>query len=130
MGFFRRLGRVSYGENQQEVFLGHSVAQSKNVSESTAQMIDKEVRELIDDAYASATKILKDENEAWETLSQGLLEYETLTGAEIKDLINGKPPNRDEDSGKPPSRGSAVPVAGSKKKKGGDEAGDMEPQPT
>jgi cell division protease FtsH len=128
-GFSDELGRVSYGENQQEVFLGHSVAQSKNVSEATAQTIDKEVRRLIDDAYESATKILGKKKKDWETLAQGLLEYETLTGSEITDLINGKPPNRDEDSGKPPSRGSAVPTAGSKKR-GGDEAGDMEPQPT
>ena len=118
-----------------EVFLGHSVAQQKNVSEATAQTIDKEIRELIDDAYASATKILKRKKKDWETLAQGLLEYETLSGDEINDLLKGKPPNRDEDAGKPPSRGSAVPTAGaskSGKKKPGQEpdAGDMEPQPT
>ncbi|MEO0327006.1 MAG: ATP-dependent zinc metalloprotease FtsH [Pseudomonadota bacterium] len=132
-GYSDKLGRVAYGENQQEVFLGHSVAQSKNVSEETAQTIDEEVRRLIDEAYDSATKILKKQKKDWETLSQGLLEYETLSGDEIKDLLNGKPPNRDEDAGKPPSRGSAVPTAGAtKKKKGGEEpdSGDMEPQPT
>ena len=128
-GFSDELGRVAYGENQQEVFLGHSVAQSKNISEETAQKIDQEVRKLIDDAYDSAMKIIKRKKKDWEALSQGLLEYETLTGDEITDLINGKPPNRDEDAGKPPSRGSAVPSAGATKK--GDEPdGDMEPQPT
>ncbi len=128
-GFSDELGRVAYGENQQEVFLGHSVAQSKNISEETAQKIDQEVRKLIDDAYDSAMKIIKRKKKDWESLSQGLLEYETLTGDEITDLINGKPPNRDEDAGKPPSRGSAVPSAGATKK--GDEPdGDMEPQPT
>ncbi|MEM8651809.1 MAG: ATP-dependent zinc metalloprotease FtsH, partial [Pseudomonadota bacterium] len=128
-GFSDELGRVAYGENQQEVFLGHSVAQSKNISEETAQKIDQEVRKLIDDAYDSAMKIIKRKKKDWESLSQGLLEYETLTGDEITDLINGKPPNRDDDAGKPPSRGSAVPSAGATKK--GDEPdGDMEPQPT
>jgi cell division protease FtsH len=130
-GYSDELGKVSYGENQQEVFLGHSVAQSKNVSEETAQKIDGEVRLLIDRAYDTATKIIKKKKKDWETLSQALLEYETLSGDEITDLLNGKPPNRDEDAGKPPSRGSAVPTAG-KPKKGGEEpdSGDMEPQPT
>jgi len=105
-GYSDELGKVMYGENQQEVFLGHSVAQSKNISEETSQKIDAEVRKLIDEAYATATKIIKKKKKDWETLSQGLLEYETLSGDEITDLINGKPPNRDEDAGKPPSRGS------------------------
>ena len=131
-GFSDKLGRVSYGENQQEVFLGHSVAQSKNVSEETAQTIDEEVRRLIDDAYDDATKILKKKKKDWEALSQGLLEYETLSGEEIAELLKGNPPNRDDDHDRPPSRGSAVPKAGAKKgKKGGEsDAGDMEPQPT
>jgi len=128
-GYSDELGKVMYGENQQEVFLGHSVAQSKNISEETSQKIDAEVRKLIDEAYATATKIIKKKKKDWETLSQGLLEYETLSGDEITDLINGKPPNRDEDAGKPPSRGSAVPTAGASKK-GGDPAGDAEPQPS
>lgn len=131
-GYSDELGKVSYGENQQEVFLGHSVAQSKNVSEETAQKIDAEVRKIIDNAYDTATRILKKKKKDWETLSQALLEYETLSGEEIADLLKGKPPNRDEDAGKPPSRGSAVPTAGSaSKKKGGEpDAGDMEPQPS
>jgi len=131
-GYSDELGKVAYGENQQEVFLGHSVAQSKNISEETSQKIDAEVRSIIDSAYDTATKIIKKKKKDWETLSQALLEYETLSGDEITDLLNGKPPNRDEDAGKPPTRGSAVPSAGSSKKKGDGEAdsGDMEPQPT
>ena len=132
-GFSDELGQVAYGENQQEVFLGHSVAQQKNVSEATAQTIDNEIRRLIDDAYDSATKILKKKKKDWETLSQGLLEYETLTGAEIADLLKGKPPNRDDDSDRPPKRGSAVPSTGNTKSgnKGEEpDVGDMEPQPT
>ncbi|WP_075997224.1 ATP-dependent zinc metalloprotease FtsH [Salaquimonas pukyongi] len=133
-GFSDKLGQVSYGENQQEVFLGHSVAQSKNVSEATAQTIDAEIRRLIDEAYDVATKILKKKKKDWETLSQGLLEYETLSGEEIADLLSGKPPRRDQGDDTPPARGGAVPSTGKKKSrgrgsKGGDEAGDLEPQP-
>lgn len=58
-GFSDLLGNVAYGDNQDEVFLGHSVARTQNVSEETARMIDAEVRKLIDDAYTNATKILK-----------------------------------------------------------------------
>ncbi len=132
-GFSDELGRVAYGENQQEVFLGHSVSQQKNLSEATAQTIDSEVRKLIDVAYDTAMKVLKKKKKDWEALSLGLLEFETLSGDEIADLLKGKPPNRDEDSDKPPKRGSAVPSAGAAKsdKKGGEsDAGDLEPQPT
>lgn len=132
-GYSDELGRVAYGENQQEVFLGHSVAQQKNVSEQTAQKIDSEIRRLIDQAYGSATDILTKKKKDWEALAQGLLEYETLSGQEISDLLAGKPPSRDQGDDTPPSRGSAVPSAGAgkKKKKGGEEpdTGGMEPQP-
>ncbi len=131
-GFSDKLGQVSYGENQQEVFLGHSVAQQKNVSESTAQIIDGEVRRLIDEAYTRAREILTKKKKDWIALAEGLLEYETLSGDEIKQLLAGKTPSRDMGDDTPPSRGSAVPKAGtSRKKKGGEEpdSGDLEPQP-
>ncbi len=99
-------------------------------SEATAQIIDSEVRRLVDTAYADATKIIKKKKKDWEALSQGLLEYETLSGDEIAELLKGNPPNRDEDAGKPPSRGSAVPTAGKPKKGGEPDSGDMEPQPS
>jgi cell division protease FtsH len=62
-GFSDELGQVAYGENQQEVFLGHSVAQQKNVSEATAQKIDSEVRRLIDQAYDEAREHPDEEEE-------------------------------------------------------------------
>ncbi|MFD0917352.1 ATP-dependent zinc metalloprotease FtsH [Pseudahrensia aquimaris] len=131
-GFSDKLGKVSYGENQQEVFLGHSVAQSKNVSEETAQIIDEEVRRLVDDGWKEAKRILTKRKKDLETLAQGLLEYETLSGSEIDDLLDGKPPSRDLGDDTPPSRGSAVPKSGSSKPKKGDapDAGGMEPLPT
>jgi cell division protease FtsH len=129
-GFSDELGRVSYGENQQEVFLGHSVAQQKNVSEATAQKIDIEIRRLIDEAYQAATRILTKRKKDWEVLAQGLLEYETLSGQEIVDLLGGKTPSRDQGDDIPPTRGSAVPSTGAQKKGGGEpDTGGMEPQP-
>ncbi len=94
-GMTSALGPLTYGEPEQEVFLGHSVTQHKNVSEETAQLIDQEVRKIVDDAYKVASDILKKYKNELETLAQGLLEFETLTGEEIKELLAGKKPQRD-----------------------------------
>ncbi len=133
-GFSDELGQVAYGENQQEVFLGHSVAQQKNVSEATAQKIDSEIHRLIDDAYATARKILTEKNDDFKALAEGLLEYETLSGDEIKALLRGEKPSRDMGDDTPPSRGSAVPKTGVKSQDGKEKPDDnpdtgMEPQP-
>jgi cell division protease FtsH len=90
-GMSEKLGMVAYGDNSQEVFLGHSVTQSKNVSEETARAIDSEVRNIIDRAYARATQILTDNKHELEMLAQGLLEYETLSGDEIRTVLRGEP---------------------------------------
>ena len=96
-GFSDVLGTVAYGENEQEVFLGHSVARSQNVSEETARIIDAEVKRLVTDGWNEARKILKRKSGDLEKLAQALLEYETLSGEEIKDLLEkGVTPNRDE----------------------------------
>ncbi len=132
-GFSDAVGRVALGENQEEVFLGHSVARQQNVSEETARKIDVEVRRLVDEGYEEAKRILTAESDNLETLAQGLLEFETLSGEEIKDLLAGKRPVReDPSSDDTPStpRGSAVPSTGAVKPqsdKGGDTG--MEPQP-
>ncbi len=130
-GYSDKLGRVAYGDNQEEVFLGHSVSRTQNVSEETAQIIDAEVRRLIDEAYADATRILTEKREDWIALAEGLLEYETLSGDEIKQLIAGNKPSRDQGSDTP-SRGSGVPKAGSARKRKGEEPGSepgIEPNP-
>jgi cell division protease FtsH len=90
-GMSEKLGMVAYGENSQEVFLGHSVTQSKNVSEATAQLIDAEIRRIIDEAYARAKHILTENREELERLAKGLLEYETLSGDEIRQVLRGEP---------------------------------------
>ncbi len=89
-GMSDKLGPLSYGENEQEVFLGHSVTQRKNVSENTAQEIDKEVRKIVDEAYKKSKQIIKKHIKDLHKLAKGLLEYETLTGDEIKDVLKGK----------------------------------------
>ncbi len=128
-GFSDQLGQVAYGENQQEVFLGHSVTQSKNVSEDTAQKIDNEVRRLIDEAYEDARKILTEKHDAFVATAEGLLEYETLSGDEIKNLVKGLKPSRDVGDDTSPSRGSAVPKTGTKKDGTPDAEPELEPQP-
>ena len=96
-GLSEALGTVAYGENQEEVFLGYSVARQQSISEATAQKIDAEIRRLVEAGYQEAQQILTDKRADLETLAKGLLEFETLTGDEIKDLLLGKKPNREVD---------------------------------
>ncbi len=95
-GMSEKLGRLRYNNDSEEVFLGHSVAQSKNLSDSTAKLIDEEVRYLAEEAENNCKKILQDNIEELHIVAKGLLEYETLSGDEIKDLIKGIKPSRDE----------------------------------
>jgi cell division protease FtsH len=127
-GFSSELGTVAYGENQDEVFLGMSVSRQQNISEATAQKIDAEVRRLVEEGYSEATTILSDKRDDLETLAQGLLEYETLSGDEIRDLLNGKPPVRDMPDDPPSRSAPAVPTTGKGRSRPEPDAG-MEPQP-
>ena len=95
-GFSDKLGFIRYSNNQEEVFLGHSVAQSKNLSDDTAQIIDEEVKRLIDEAKSKARQILTDNIDELHVIAKGLLEYESMTGDEINDLLKGIKPSRDE----------------------------------
>jgi len=114
-GMSEKLGNLRYNNDSEEVFLGHSVAQSKNLSDSTAKIIDEEVRELADEADRVCRKILQDNIEELHTVAKGLLEYETLSGDEIKDLIKGIKPSRDDfDDSSPvsPTPKTSVPKSG------------------
>jgi cell division protease FtsH len=111
-GLSEELGTVSYGENQDEVFLGMSVSRTQNASEATVQKIDKEIRRFVEEGYNEATRILTEKRGDLETLAKGLLEYETLSGDEITDLLNGKKPNRESVLEPSTPRTSAVPPAG------------------
>ncbi len=136
-GMSDKLGPLAYGDNEEEVFLGHSVSRTQNLSDETQKVVDEEIHRIVDEGYATATKICKKYIKQLHTISKGLLEYETLSGEEIKNLLKGKPPIRDfdDDSGGAKPAESAVPSTGKTKKarpKKGDEpnTGGMEPQPS
>ena len=114
-GMSEKLGRLRYNSDSEEVFLGHSVAQSKNLSDSTANLIDEEVRYLAEEAENNCRKILQDNIEELHIVAKGLLEYETLSGDEIKDLIKGIKPTRDDfdnDINIPKKPATSVPKTG------------------
>jgi cell division protease FtsH len=125
-GLSEKLGTVSYGENQDEVFLGMSVSRTQNASEATVQLIDAEIKRLVEEGYNEAKRILTEKHADLETLAKGLLEYETLTGEEITDLLDGKKPNRESVLEPTGPRTSAVPPAGKPRPR--PDAG-LEPQP-
>ena len=127
-GLSEALGTVSYGENQDEVFLGMSVSRTQNASEATVQKIDTEIRRFVEEGYNEATRILTEKRADLEALAKGLLEFETLSGDEIIDLLNGKKPNRESVLEPTTPRASAVPPAG-KSRPRTDPDGGLEPQP-
>ena len=98
-GLSEALGPIAYGENQDEVFLGHSVARQQNVSDSDAQKITAEIRKLVDEAMGAARRILTGHNDELEIVAQALLRYESLSGDEIRELLAGRPPVREIDAG-------------------------------
>jgi len=81
------LGPLSYGENEDEVFLGRSITRQQHMSEDTAKKVDAEVKKIIDRGYEKAKKILTEKLDDLHKLAKALLMYETLSGDEIKDLI-------------------------------------------
>jgi len=105
------LGPLAYGNNEDEVFLGHSVARTQNLSEETQKIVDSEIHKLVDQGHKTATEIVIEFKDQLEIIAEGLLEYETLSGNEILDLLNGKNPDRSEDLGseEPPTDASAIP---------------------
>ncbi len=131
-GMSDRLGRLRYSDNEEEVFLGHSVTQRKNVSDATAKLIDEEVRRIIDEAEGSAMRILTEHRDDLEKVSLALLEYETLSGDEVKALLRGEEIVRTDDN-KPASGDSgprsAVPTTNRGGKKSGPSGLEPEPMP-
>jgi cell division protease FtsH len=128
-GLSAALGNVAYGENQEEVFLGYSVSRQQNISEATVQKIDAEIRRLVEEGYNEAQTILTEKRGDLETLARGLLEFETLTGDEIKDLLLGKRPSRESVIEPTTPRNSTVPTAGAGRNRPRPEPGPLEPQP-
>ncbi len=125
-GMSEVLGPLRYGDNQDEVFLGHSVARQQMVSGATAKIIDEEIRRLIDEAEAKAHKVLEKHEDDLHSLAAALLEYETLSGEEVDALLRGEAIVRDGDPEPPETGGrrSSVPASGSP-----DSPPDLEPTP-
>ena len=116
-GFSEKLGPLRYSDNEEEVFLGHSVTQRKNVSDATAKVIDEEIRRIVDEGEQRAREILTAHLEELHALAKGLLEYETLSAEEIRRIIRGERIVRDTSTGPVsdevrPGRRSSVPPSG------------------
>ena len=132
-GMSEKLGPLLYNENQQEVFLGHSVARSQNMSEETAKLIDEEIRRIVTAGEQRAWDVLLPNRDKLEAITQALMEYETVSGDECMVVMRGEKITRktDDDAGKGPI-GSAVPTTGSLRpgREPGAGPGGLEPQPT
>ncbi len=96
-GMSDKIGPLYHGDDQEEVFLGQAIVKQRATSEKTADLIDAEVKDIVDAGYTMAKKILKERMKDLHKLAKGLLEYETLSGDEIKDLLAGKKIERPTD---------------------------------
>ncbi len=102
-GMSDALGPMIYGENEGEVFLGRSVTVHKNVSETTMQKVDAEIRRIVDQQYALARKLIEDHRDKVETMAKALLEWETLDSDQINDIMDGRAPRPPKPT-QPPSQ--------------------------
>ncbi|MCH7635512.1 MAG: cell division protein FtsH, partial [Proteobacteria bacterium] len=128
-GMSDKLGPLRYHDNEEEVFLGHSVTQRKNLSDATAKVIDEEIRRFVDGGQKSARKIITERIDDLHKLAKGLLEYETLSGEDIEAVLNDQPvvrPTDEDDASKDEGRRASVPSSGRKRKAS---PGKLEPEP-
>jgi len=111
-GMSDTLGRLRYSENKEQVFLGRSISQTQNVSDDTARLIDNEVRRIIEEAETLARQVLSENPEALGALAEALLIHETLSGAEVRAVLDGQPVERQDpgDTDRSPRAGSVPPV--------------------
>jgi cell division protease FtsH len=109
-GMSDSLGPMVYGEEEGEIFLGRSVTTHKNMSESTMQKVDVEIRRVLDEQYARARKLLEDNRDKVEAMTAALLELETIDADQINDIMAGLPPRPPKaSSSAPTSRGDSAP---------------------
>jgi cell division protease FtsH len=121
-GLSKKMGPLSYGEEEGEVFLGRTMTQSKSISDETAKEIDKEVREIIEEAYTTAQTVLKENEVLLHNMAKALIKYETIDKSQIDDLILGKEPQApdgweealDGSTGNKVIREESTPLRGSK----------------
>jgi cell division protease FtsH len=119
-GLSEKLGPLTYSEDEQEVFLGHSVTQHKNVSDETTRLIDEEVRSFIDRNYGRAETLLTENMDKLHMMAEALIKYETIDSDQIDDIMTGRTPREpanwnDEEEG---GSGSAPATAGTKPSSG------------
>jgi len=117
-GLSDRMGPLAYGEDEGEVFLGHTVTQHKTISDETAHAIDEEVRRIIDENYTRAKSLLTENMDKLHAMADALIKFETISSEQIDDIMNGRPPRPPEDWNGPaePDAGKAGSEAGSRDK--------------
>ncbi len=117
-GLSKELGPIAYGENEEEVFLGRSVARQQNMSEETARKVDAEIKKFVEKGYDRAKKVLTEKIDDLHKLAKALLTYETLSGSEIEDIINKNvyPANKEDIKVEDDDKGSALGSIGLKPK--------------
>jgi cell division protease FtsH len=126
-GMSEKLGRLRYVDNQEEVFLGHSVTRSQTISDETAKLIDEEVRRIVEEAETKARTILTEHIDELHKVAKALLEFESLSGEEVKDLLAGNPIRQGGDSSGPHKPRSSIPTSGTAPKP--TPGGGFEPKP-
>jgi cell division protease FtsH len=119
------LGPLRYSENEEEVFLGHSVTQRKNVSDETAKLIDQEVRRIVEEGEGKAREILSKNIDGLHIVAKALLEYETLSGDEVQALLRGEKIRQNTGETNTPKPRSSIPTAGATVTR----PGGLEPRP-
>ncbi len=128
-GMSDKLGPLLYGDNQDEVFLGRSmVSRQVHMSNDTQKIVDEEVKRFVEEGYQTAQKVIRENIDDLHTIAQALIEYETLTGDEIRGLMDGKTPYRPIDNDMPP-KSTGVPTAGKTGKKRPDAEPGAAPEP-
>ena len=117
-GLSKELGPIAYGENEEEVFLGRSVARQQNMSEETARKVDAEIKKFVEKGYDRARKVLTEKIDDLHKLAKALLTYETLSGSEIENIVNKNvyPTNKEDIKVEDDDKGSALGSIGLKPK--------------
>ncbi len=106
-GMSEALGPMVYAENEGEVFLGRSITKTTTMSEATMLKVDAEVRRIIDEQYAVARKLIEDNADKMHAMAKALLEWETIDGEQLDDIMAGKPPRPPKDWTPPTSKPSS-----------------------
>ena len=131
-GMSDKLGMVEYGEGQEQVFLARDISSPRNYSESTAQQIDAEVKRFIDESYAEATRLISENMDKLEAIAQALLEYETIDGSHIQEIMDHgriiNPPSKPTPPSMP-NEPTAEKETKRRKEDDGELPGDLSPVP-